>query len=538
MGPFFTKFKDQGLAFWRGLSRGARIVSVVVLVGVVVALTYIVGVDRTQYATLYAGLAQDDASKIVERLKKDHVPFRLARGGSAIMVPSKRVHELRLQMAGEGLPRGGGVGFEIFDKQKLGTSEFAQQVNYRRALQGELERTIAQIDAIESARVHLALPQQQLFARKQRAVSASITVRLRAGRAVEKATVRAVVHLVSSAVSGLKPEAISVMDTRGRLLWRGKEGAGSTVVEGFLDYRRKVELSLEERVAEILDRALGPGHSVVKVTADMVMSSSDQTEERFDPERVAVRSESKAEEKTVTAAAKTAGVAGVAGNLPGAAAPKGGKSGAGVKSKRMTRNYEVSKTVRRQHQPAGALRRLSVAVLVDQGALEAPLVAPPKDAPAGKKGALLAAKAKTVDLKALELVVQQAVGFSPARGDVVTLRAVPFAVDRPLPPVRVELSWQQVARSPWPYAALALLILLVVALLLWRRHARQRSEEVRLPATVRELEARGPLRATARQAEPRSLADSGARDRELAEAAADHDARRAAQVLRAWLAEG
>lgn len=481
MGPFLSKLKEQGLSFVRGLSRAARIMSVLALLGVIGGLAYIVGVDHTKYATLYTGLASDDAAQIVERLKKEHIPYRLERGGAAIAVPVDRVHEQRLRLAGAGLPRGGGVGFEIFDKQKLGVSDFAQQVNYRRALQGGFERTISQIDAIKSARVHLAMPRRQLFARAQRPVSASITVRLRAGRALGKSAVRAVVHLVSSAVSGLKPQAISVMDTHGRLLWRGKEGDGSRLVEGFLDFRQKVERSLEERVAEILDRALGPGHSVVKVTADMVMSSSEQTEERFDPERVAVRSESKAEEKNVSAGPKTAGVAGVAGNLPGAAGAKSSGQGSDLRSKRLTRNYEVSKTVRRQHQPAGAMRRLSVAVLVDQAALSPGVPPSSKDESGSKAGAALA----TVDLKALELVVQQAVGYTPSRGDVVTLKAVPFAVDAPLAREVPPPLWRRVATSPWPYVAVVALIVLIILLLVWRRSGRGQTDLVPLPATVR-----------------------------------------------------
>jgi flagellar M-ring protein FliF len=545
-----TKLKEQTLAFAKGLSSRAKVVIAVGLLATVVALAYLMASDHTSYATLFSGLTTEDAAGITQRLKKEKVPFRLAHGGSTVAVPEAQVHELRLRMAGEGLPRGGGVGFEIFDKQKLGVSDFAQQVNYRRALQGELARTITQLDAIKSARVHLAMPRRQLFARAGKPVSASVTVRLRRGRTIDKGAVKAVVHLVSSSVNGLAPGAVSVMDTRGRLLWGGKDGEqGAGAVDGVLDYRKRLETTLERRVSGILDRALGVGRSVVKVTADTAISSSEQTEERFDPEQVAIRSESRAEEKNVGSAAKTAGVAGVRGNLPGAKGPKGGRAGSGTKSKRLTRNYEITKKVSRKRLPAGELKRLSVAVLVDQRVLQGASKADTKAGAAGAakdkakdakgKGAAGEGAAPQIDLAALEALVQQAVGYSAARGDVVTLKAVPFALEK-LPREVVEPAWAKVARSPYPYLAAAGLIAAVFFLLLLRRRRRQSDaqEQLSLPATVRELQASTPLTAKAEADEPLALEDDTTRARALAEAAAEHDARRAAQVLRVWLAGG
>ncbi len=545
-----NKLKEQTLAFLKGLSSRAKVVIAVGLIATVAGLIYLMSVDRTSYTTLFSGLTTEDAAGITERLKKEKVPFRLAHGGTTVAVPEGRVHELRLRMAGEGLPRGGGVGFEIFDKPKLGASEFTKHVQFRRALQGELERTISQIETIKSARVHLVMPRRQLFARAQKRASASVTLRLRRGRTINKGQVKAVVHLVSSSVAGVGPEAVTVMDTRGRLLWSGKEGAEG-VGDGVLDYRKRLETRLQRRVRSILDRALGVGKSEVTVTADTALSSSEQTEERFDPDQVAIRSESKAEEKSDGAGRETAGVAGVRGNLPGAKGPSGGRVGAGMKSKRLTRNYEISKTVRRQRLPAGELKRLSVAVLIDQRALEG---APPKSADkagakakgkADGKGAAKAKKAKAkkakpkIDLAALELIVQQAVGYSAARGDVVTLKAVPFA-DEQLPVEVADPTWVKVARSPYPYLAVAGLIAAVFFLLLLRRrkHQVEERDQLPLPATVRELAAQAPVTATAEAEDQLALEDDTTRARALAEAAAEHDARRAAQVLRVWLAGG
>lgn len=533
------KLREQVAAFVGALSTRARVLisAAVLLVGG--ALAYLVLVDRTEYAVLFSGLATDDAVRITEALRKTRTPFRLEGGGATLLVPSEKVHELRLQLAGQGLPRGAGVGFEIFDTQKFGLSDFAQQVNYRRALQGELERTIQQLDAVAAARVHIALPEKQAFVRRAGAVTASVTIRLQPGRSLSAASVSAVVHLVSSSVAGLTPEQITIVDTAGSLLWSGRDGGGGGT-GGPLDQKRKLEENLERRVGELLDAAIGPGRSVVKIAAEVALVQVEQTETQYDPEAVAVRSETSLEEKDARGVGNAAGIPGVQANLPGGPTPQTSGADAASQRKSMTRNYEITQTVRKQVSPAGQLRRLSVAVLVDQNALAASTPEPPKAGGKAAKGAKsAAAAAPALDLRALEQVVREAVGYDAKRGDLLTLRAVPFAPEQKLEP----------SKTPWtayllegngPRLVLGGLGALVLLVLMLRRGKRTQPPQtlLALPRTVRELEA---STTGAGATSPPALAAASVPGHEpapqdLAAAAAEHDAARAASVLKAWMA--
>ncbi|MCA9669740.1 MAG: flagellar M-ring protein FliF [Myxococcales bacterium] len=533
------------------LGKRARILAVLTVVLVVGGALYLSLSDRTTYSTLFSGLSSDDAGRIVEKLKKQHVPFRIAGGGSAVMVPQKRVHEVRLQMASAGLPKGSGVGFEIFDNQKFGISDFAQRVNYRRAMQGELERTIKNLDSVSSARVHIAMEGRRLFARTQRPVSAAVTLKLHDGRVLSQGAVRAIVHLVSSSVSGLASDRVTVVDTSGNLLWggrKGQDGLFGGASGGPLAYKSRLEDTFERRVRQILTAALGPGHSVVKVSADIGFSRVIQTDEQYDPDKIAVRSESSLEEKSGRKATQNAGVPGVRGNLPGGPKPTAKNRGNETKRKRVTRNYEVNRTIRKRVMPAGTLKRLSVAVLIDQRAL----VRSGGGAAGGKKGSKT--PAEKIDLASLEQVVRHAVGFSAARGDVVTVRAVAFAHTKALaagPPPGIFVFITQ--HWPLAIAAGAVLLIVIVAFVWWRARKRSKAREAEdakllpMPLTVAELEAK--VQRESQQVEGGTAAElpegqtppaltAGERDaRQLVLAAAQHDSLRAASVLRAWLGE-
>ncbi|MCC6748483.1 MAG: flagellar M-ring protein FliF [Deltaproteobacteria bacterium] len=537
------KLLEQLKKVYLGMSRAARVSAAVVILAAVLGLSYLVGADHTSYSTLFTGLAVEDAGRITEELKKSRVPFRIEGDGATVLVPHDKVHELRLSLAGQGLPRGGGVGFEIFDNQKFGVSDFAQQINYRRALQGELERTIGQLDAVKNARVHVAMPNQQLFARRARPVSASVTLRLHAGRTLSPSTVKAVVHLVSSSVAGLNAESVTVVDAAGTMLWGGSKGALAGT-GGPLEYKQNLETSLEQRVSELLDATLGRGHSVVKVTAEVALAQVEQTDEQYDGDKSAVRSESSSEEKEATSGAQAGGVPGVKGNLAGgpaptagAPAPTTGETKAGMSRKQVTRNFEITKTVRRRVSPAGELQRVSVAVLVDSRTVQG-------------KGQKKAEGVTTADLQGLEQVVKQAVGFSATRGDVVTLKAIPFTDVQPVEKEPETLPLVQLLRKNPLYAAVgggALLLVVVVFFLLLRGRKPARAPAVlQLPATVKELEATAQaLPGGAGQTLQLGAGDlptfpgtGTSQGRQLALAAAEHEAARTAQVLRAWIAGG
>jgi flagellar M-ring protein FliF len=539
MSQSLIRAKQQVEATYRALSPRARLTIAVALLGTGALFSFVVGGDHTSYATLYADLSAEDAGRIVEQLKKTHIPFKLLAEGSAIAVAEDKVHETRLSLASQGLPRAGGVGFEIFDNQKFGVSDFAQQINLRRALQGELERTIAEVDAVRSARVHLALPERQFFAREAQQASASVTVRLEPGRVLSRGSVKAIVNLVSASVQGLPTDAITVVDTTGTMLWSGDQG---TSVGGreLGDYRRDIEVSLERRATEMLDRALGANHAVVKVTADLALAQVEQTDEQYDPERTAVRSETTSDDvqEGSSAGNLSGGVAGVRGNLPGGPAPETATTGAPGRTRRkqQTRNFEINKTVRHAIVPAGEIKRLSVAVLVDERSLAGVPDANGKKAGAGD------AAARRVDIAVLENVVRQAVGFSPVRGDVVTVRSVVFAEQPSTPGDDEAIPWPQLARHYGAPAGLSLLGLLTAAtlLLVMRRVARTTPPAMTIVnRTVRELE-QGRSDQQLAEVRPEGSEAQSALPvyRQRALAAAQGDTVRAAQVLRGWITGG
>jgi flagellar M-ring protein FliF len=539
MSPKVKQIYSQLRDLSRKLSARSRVVIIASVIAVVVLLGYLITADHTTYTPLFTGLSTEDASRITEELRMSKVPFKLEAGGTAVLVPEEVVHESRLSLAGKGLPRGGGVGFEIFDSQKFGISDFAQQVNYRRALQGELERTISQLDSVKASRVHIALPKRQLFVRAQQRVSASVTLRLHPGRSLMRPSVKAIVHLVSSSVAGLDPASVTVVNTSGEMLWSGKGGV--TGANGPLDFKQNLEETLERRVTEIMNAAVGTGSSVVKVTAEIGFAEVEETDTQYDPEKIAIRSESSLEEKDEKRGRKAAGIPGVRGNLPGGPGPQTSGTGSGSSRKRVTRNYEVNRSVRRKVLPAGQLKRLSVAVLVDAKALA------PRTAAGGTPKSAKDKPVAKLNLAALEEVVRKAVGYAPERGDLVTLQAVPFAADTlgdgdaaggPLVQFLKKQSW---------VAPTAVVVVAVVAVLIWMRRRRRKVQEVEvidLPKTVWELESSG---VGAPQAEgggameagktPLALGAGDVSARDLANAAAAHDAMRAASVLRSWIGE-
>ncbi len=385
------------------------------LVGVALLSLIFFGVLISQsrtadYRLLFANLSSADASNVIERLKEQRVPYRLQDGGSAIFIPADQVYEMRLVLAGAGLPMGGGVGFEIFDRQSFGMTEFAQKVNYRRALQGELARTIASLAPVETARVHLAIPEKRLFREQQQPTTASVILQLVPGRELNEGQIQGVINLVAGSVEGLDFSNVSVIDASGRVLSRQRREGDGIMSPGMLDYQLAVERRLESRAQALLDRALGAGNSLVQVTADIDFTQRERMEEVFDPDRTAVRSEQITEERS--GAENTGGVPGVQSNLY-----DGAMAGGAIPSSRNseTVNFEVSKTVSRMTEPMGALRSLSVAVLVSDRMI-----------PAAGGGEPTTVPRSAEEVAAIETMVRGALGLDNARGDQIAVVARPF----------------------------------------------------------------------------------------------------------------
>ncbi|MBZ0252256.1 MAG: flagellar M-ring protein FliF, partial [Candidatus Methylomirabilis sp.] len=377
--------------------------------------------QRPNYGLLYGGMSTEDAGLIVDALKEERVPFRLGAGGTAVEVPEERVYETRLALASKGLPRGGGVGFEIFDKQSFGMTDFVQRLNYRRALQGELARTISGLSQVESARVHLSVPEKRLFSDNHDAPRASIVLNLKAGRTLARSEIDGIVHLTASSVDGLSPESVVIVDQRGKLLSSAAEGDSvAASVGSMLEYQRKVEGDLERRVESLLSAALGAGKVIASVTAEMDFTQSETTKEAFDPDGAVVRSEQRSDEKNVgRGESASGGVPG--GKTDGAEASRTVTTtpSQGTKATE-TINYEVSKVVNRTVAPVGVIKRISVAVMVD-GVYVA----------SGDEGdgPLQYQPRSEEEMARLAALIRGAVGFDEKRGDAIEVTNVPF--DRP-----------------------------------------------------------------------------------------------------------
>lgn len=402
------------------LSPGKRmLIAGVALLSVMAFAVLIFVANRTDYRPLFTNLTAEDAGEIVKKLKEAKTPYQITADGKGILVPSEKVYELRLTLASEGLPQGGGVGFEIFDRKSFGMTEFVQKLNYQRALQGELSRTISQLNGVEQARIHLVIPEKSLFKENEKPATASVVLKMKSNRTLQDSEVQGVVHLMASSIEGLDPDHVTILDSRGKILSKGNGTTDPTskVTSAMQETQRVYEKNVEERIQSLLDRIVGAGKSVARVSAAFDFKQVERVEEKFDPETIAVRSEQRTEEKGASNTTAS-GVPGVQTNL-GRATQGAGSTGGGSKNDE-TLNYEVSRSTAKIIEPVGALSKISVAVLVD-GKYEIP--------PAVKDGQT--AKAKYTprspdELQKIESLVKSAVGFNPDRGDQLTVQNIPF----------------------------------------------------------------------------------------------------------------
>lgn len=399
--------------------------------------------NKIDYKPLFANLGADDAGEIAKKLKEQKVPYQIASDGKSILVPADKVYELRLSLASEGLPQGGGVGFEIFDRKNFGMTEFVQKINYQRALQGELARTIMQLAEVERARVHLVIPEKTLFKDNEKLTTASVVLQMKSGRTLRDSSVQGITHLVASSVEGMDLEQVTVLDSHGKVLSHtGPSDAAGKLTSTMMETQRNYEKNIEDRLQTLLDKAVGSGKSVARVTALLDFKQVEKLEERYDPNSTVVRSKQKSEQKDSTPAVPAGGIPGVQTNTvkPDAKTPVTQPPAippvAGTKNDE-TLNYEVSHSSAKIIEPVGALSKLSVAIMVD-GKYEAGALA--------KKGQPV--KLKYVprnpdELQKIESLVKSAVGFSGDRGDQLTVVNVPFqdAVDDPS--LEINKWWEQ-----------------------------------------------------------------------------------------------
>ncbi|MCX7605576.1 MAG: flagellar basal-body MS-ring/collar protein FliF [Bryobacteraceae bacterium] len=364
---------------------------------------------------LFTNMAAEDAGAIVEKLRQSNVPYQVSDNGT-ILVPSGRVAELRIEMAAAGLPRTGRIGFELFDQSNLGVTEFAEQVNYRRALEGELERSVMALSEVERARVHVTFAKDSLFAENRQPAKASVMVKLRPGARLSPQNVAAIQHLTASAVEGLDPAAVSVLDMSGNLLSRpalalDEEGR---MTSAMLEFRQSLEKEYLAKIRSTLDPLLGPERYRAGVSVECDFSSGEQSEETFDPSKSVMVTSARTED--VSGAAAAAGVPGTASNLPRPAPRVPGSSG-GVSRKTENITYQTSRVVRHLKLPQGTVRRLSVAVLIDQRL---------RWEGAGARARRVLEPPAPETLKVVRDVLAGVVGFQQERGDQILVESLPF----------------------------------------------------------------------------------------------------------------
>jgi flagellar M-ring protein FliF len=358
--------------------------------------------NQAEYRILFSNLSSDDASSILGKLQEKKIPYKLSPAGDAISVSAEKVSELRLELAAAGLPHGGGVGFEIFDNKSLGATDFEQQLNYRRALQGELVRTINSLDEIMQSRVHIALPKESLFVEEKKKPTASVTIKLKTGKTLRPSQIEGITHLVASSIEGMSANDVIVVDSRGNLLSNGQDESKLAKMTGSqIEYQRNIEKDLSMRIQSMLENIVGQGKAAAKVSADVDFKITEKLEETYDPEAQVIRSMQRQTEKSSGALAAKAAQSAAAGS------PEREKVDEVI-------NFEINKVTNKTIMPTGEIRKLSIAVLVDGIYTK------------NDKGAEVYQPRDKKELDTLEDLVRKSAGFNAGRGDQVVVSSMPF----------------------------------------------------------------------------------------------------------------
>ncbi|CAI1945553.1 Flagellar M-ring protein [Serratia fonticola] len=553
--------RDNGLlALWNRLRANPKIpllIAASAAIAIVVALT--LWAKSPDYRVLYSNLNDRDGGAIVTQLTQMNIPYRFTENGSALMIPAEKVHETRLRLAQQGLPKGGAVGFELLDQEKFGISQFSEQINYQRALEGELSRTIESLGPVQNARVHLALPKPSLFVREQKNPSASVTLTLQPGRTLDDGQINAVVYMVSSSVAGLPPGNVTVVDQAGRLLTQS-DGTGRDLNAAQLKYANEVENRYQHRIEAILAPIVGSANVRAQVTAQIDFSTREQTDEQYQPnqqpDKSAIRSRQLSQSEQ-NGGQPIGGVPGALSNQPSAAptAPietpkttaagntntpatannannstRTGASGNVAQNSRRdeTTNYEVDRTIRHTQHKAGAVERLSVAVVLNTLGTDKD----GKPLPMSKE-----------QLAQVESLVREAMGYSSSRGDTLNVVNTQF---NDVEQTGGELPfWQSQSFIDQLFNAGRYLLVLLVAWILWRKLVRPQLQSRQLAQQAAITAAKAPAsrpaevnkpsheeQALHKKSQQRVNAEvQGQRIRELA----DKDPRVVALVIRQWM---
>ncbi len=412
MNETLERVRNQGLTVWQSLDTGKKIGVAVVSITVLAGLLYLAAsTSRQDFVPLYTELTSADAYEVVEHLKSVGIAYKLGDDGRTILVPAANKHELRLELASQGLPQGGGSGFELFDTQGFGVTEFTQKVNYRRALEGELARTFAAFEQVEYAKVMLAMPEPQLYSDKEQPVTASISLKLRGGRSLSQSQIRGIVHLASAAVEGLTPAHVTVVDTEGNVLWVEDDSEASAkgrLSVSQLEIKEYYETALQESIESMLEKVVGPGNVAVRVNAVMNFDQEESDSEILEPLAgglgVLISEQVYAEEISQPGTGAQ-GVPGTASNVDTDVPVYQGiedASQSSVVRNEAIRNYDYSRTITHVKKGYGRIERLTVSALIHPAGLT-------ED-----------------DVDNVRAVIAAAAGIDEARGDDIVVHTMAF----------------------------------------------------------------------------------------------------------------
>lgn len=404
LGAVFNIFNK--LSLQQRMLLGGILVFTIIILGFVIFIF-----NEPNYSTLYSNLAPEDASKAIEYLNTQKVPYKLENNGQDVLVPAENLYEMRLGLAAKGIPSSGIIGYELFDNNMMGMSEFMQKLNFKRALEGELSRTIMQQSGIEGARVHLVFPEKSIFKDEQKEPTASVVLKLNSGYKLTNQNINAISNLVAASIEGLQPGKVAIIDTKGRLLSKqeDEEGLG---ISGSKQYeiKNKVEDYLANKAQSLLDNVLGYGNAIVKINVDLDFKQVDKTMELYDPESQVAISEQIIKSES------------------------GGKSiadSSAVVTENSTTNYEISKTIERVVQGAGNIKRVTVAAVIN---------GINKEVKNGEVTEIINEPRNEEQLQQLEQIIRQSVGLDPSRQDQISIVSIPFETQFLEEPVVEEVS--------------------------------------------------------------------------------------------------
>ena len=415
MGERFNNIGFQFGQAWQLMSVGQRVIISILALGLIGAIVFFgVWGSSPQYEMAVANLSEEEAAAVVASLRENAIPYRLSSNGRAILVPSGQTAEVRLQLAGEGLPSDGRTGFELFDQANFGMTEEVQRINYQRALEGELARTLRRIEAVQDARVHVVLPQQGLFSSKKTEAAASVVLSLKPGRELGEGQIEALINLLTGSIEGLKPERLSIIDSRGRTLTSavaGIGGGGLNAAASQTQQKRRYEAELAAGLTEMLAQIVGIGKAVVNAQVSFNWDQTEIQREEFEPKEGSGVVRSRQEQTEVSTTPGTAGVGGVPGtasNVPTYQTTNGQTGNVGYERRETLTNYELTKTVERTQRAPGTITQVAIAVLLDGQSL-------PED----------------LSLEAVQELVATAAGLDSTRGDRVTITKASFNAGQP-----------------------------------------------------------------------------------------------------------